>query len=246
MIAYADTEYEGGVYREYVEAREMKLEHFRRRLERVLPRVSRGRLLDIGCSCGYFMEVAASSGFEVEGLEFSRAAIAAADPSLRPRIYCSSVDGFESSRTYDLVTAFDLIEHVPQPKDFLRKVRRLLAPGGWLAMATPDAGHALRYVMGSSWPMLQPMQHLTIFSRQSMRLALEEAGFSEISFEVASKTVSYEYLTEQVRPLTPTLHKGLRFLGRCLPSSTRSKYRNVNIGEFFVMARVAGTQDATA
>ncbi len=207
MISYADTEYEGGVYREYVEAREMKLEHFRRRLERLLSRVNRGRLLDIGCSCGYFMEVAAASGFEVEGLEFSRAAIAAADPSIRPRIYCSSVDEFESSQSYDLITAFDLIEHVPQPKDFLRKVRRLLAPGGWLAMATPDAGHSLRYLMGSSWPMLQPMQHLTIFSRRAMRLALEEAGFSEISFEVATKTVSYEYLTEQVRPLTPTLHK---------------------------------------
>lgn len=66
MISYADTEYEAGVYREYVEAREMKLQHFRRRLERLLPRVHRGRLLDIGCSCGYFMEVAAASGFEVE------------------------------------------------------------------------------------------------------------------------------------------------------------------------------------
>src|SRR5215469_6099119 len=74
MISYANTEYEGGVYREYVQAREMKLEHFRRRLERLLPRVHCGRLLDIGCSCGYFMEVAAANGFEVEGLEFSRAA----------------------------------------------------------------------------------------------------------------------------------------------------------------------------
>src|SRR6516162_2652203 len=239
MVSYADGEYEAGVYREYVEAREMKLDHFRQRLERLLPRVRRGRLLDIGCSCGYFMEVAAKSGFEVEGLEFSRAAIAAADPSIRPHIVCSSVDEFESSQTYDLVTAFDLIEHVPQPKDFLRKVRNLLTPGGWLAMSTPDAGHFLRFMMGSSWPMLQPMQHLTIFSRQSMRLVLEEAGFNEISFETATKTVSYDYLTDQVRPLTPALHKGLRLVGRCMPASARTKYRHVNIGEFMVMARVA-------
>ena len=247
MVSYADAEYEkGGLYREYVEAREMKLEHFRRRLERLLPRVSRGRLLDIGCSCGYFMEVAAASGFQVEGLEFSRAAIAAADPEIRLHIVCSSVDEFESSRTYDLVTAFDLIEHVPQPKEFLRKVHRLLAPGGWLAMTTPDAGHFLRYVMGSSWPMLQPMQHLTIFSRQAMRLALQEAGFSEISFEPTTKTISYEYLTDQLRVLTPDLHKGMRIAGRILPARTRRKYRQVNIGEFMVMARVARAQDATA
>ena len=247
MLSYADAEYEkGGLYREYVESREMKLEHFRRRLERLLPRVHRGRLLDIGCSCGYFMEVAAASGFEVEGLEFSRAAIAAADPSMRPRIYCSSADEFESSQFYDLITAFDLIEHVPQPKDFLRKVRRLLAPGGWLAMATPDAGHSLRYLMGSSWPMLQPMQHLTIFSRRAMRLALEEAGFSEIAFEPATKTISYEYLTDQLRVLTPALHRGMRMAGRFLPARTRRKYRQVNIGEFLVLARVAGAQDAKA
>jgi len=237
MISYADTEYEAGVYRDYIDAREMKLEHFRRRLERVLPHVRKGRLLDIGCSCGFFMEVAAANGFEVEGLEFSRAAIAAADPAIRPHIFCSSVDEFESTRSYDLITAFDLIEHVPQPKDFLRKVRRLLAPGGWLAIATPDAGHFLRYVMGSSWPMLQPMQHLTIFSRQAMRLAMEETGFSEISFQDATKTVSYEYLTDQLRPLTPALHKGLRLMGHCIPSSIRQEYRNVNIGEFMVLAR---------
>jgi 2-polyprenyl-3-methyl-5-hydroxy-6-metoxy-1,4-benzoquinol methylase len=244
MLSYADNEYEEGLYRDYVEARDMKLEHFRHRLEQLLPRVQRGRLLDIGCSCGYFMEVAAGNGFEVEGLEFSRAAIAAADPAVRSRISCSSVDAFDSNRSYDLITAFDLIEHVPRPKDFLRKIRHLLAPRGCLVMTTPDAGHFLRHVMGSSWPMLQPMQHLTIFSRQAMRLALEDAGFSEISFEVATKTVSYEYLTEQVRPLTPTLHKGLRLVGRCLPARTKGKYRHINIGEFMVLAKLPGAQDA--
>jgi predicted TPR repeat methyltransferase len=244
MISYANTQYEEGLYRDYVDAREMKLEHFRHRLEQLLPRVRRGRLLDIGCSCGYFMQVAAASGFEVEGLEFSQAAVAAADPSVRPLISCASVDAFDGSRSYDLITAFDLIEHVPRAKAFLAKVRKLLAPDGCLAMSTPDAGHFLRYVMRSRWPMLQPMQHLTIFSRQAMRYALEEAGFSDISFDRATKTISYEYLTYQLRTLTPALHSGLRLAGRCLPARTRRKYRQINIGEFMVLARPSRTQGA--
>jgi SAM-dependent methyltransferase len=239
MVSYADTEYERGVYRDYVEAREMKIEHFRHRLEVLRPRVSRGRLLDIGCSCGYFMQVAAQSGFEVEGLEFSHVAIAAADPAVRPRILRSDVDAFNSKGSYDLITAFDLIEHVPQPKEFLKKVRQLLAPEGCLAMSTPDSEHFLRYVMGARWPMLQPMQHLTIFSRGAMRLALEEAGFGDISFERATKTISYDYLAEQLRAVTPGLHHGMRLLGRCLPLSSRQKYRQVNIGEFIALAKPA-------
>ena len=217
----------------------MKIEHFRNRLRLLLPRVRRGRLLDIGCSCGYFMQVAARSGFEVEGLEFSRVAIAAAEPAVRPRILCTSVDAFNGNGAYDLLTAFELIEHVPQPKEFLRKVRQLLAPGGYLAISTPDSGHFLRYVMGARWPMLQPMQYITIFSRRAMRLALEEAGFGDISFERATKTISYDYLADQLRALTPVLHNGMRLLGRCLPVRTRQKYRQVNIGEFMALAKPA-------
>ena len=244
MVSYADTEYEAGLYRDYVRAREMKLEHFQRRLEQLLSRVRRGRLLDIGCSCGYFMQVAAAAGFEVEGLEFSSAAIAAADASVRPRIRCTSVDAFNGNGSYDLITAFDLIEHVPTPKDFLRKVRHLLAPGGCLAMTTPDGGHFLRYLMQSRWPMLQPMQHLTIFSHKAMRWALEETGFGDIRFEPATKTVSYDYLADQLRTLSPALHHGLHLLGRCLPARSRQKYRQVNIGEFMALARSTGTSDA--
>jgi len=244
MVSYADSEYEHGAYRDYVQAREMKLEHFRIRLEQFLPRVRHGSLLDVGCSCGYFMQVAAANGFEVEGLEFSRAAVSAANTSVRSRIVCSSVDAFAGTQRYDLITAFDLIEHVPRPKDFLARLRQLLAPGGSLVMTTPDAGHFLRYVMRSHWPMLQPMQHLTIFSRHSMRLALEEAGFVDISFERATKTISYDYLTDQLLALSPALHGTMRFVGRCLPSGMRKKYRQVNIGEFMVLAKPGEAQGA--
>jgi SAM-dependent methyltransferase len=236
MVSYVDTEYEGGLYRQYVEAREMKLDHFRSRLERLLPHVKKGRLLDVGCACGYFLEVAAECGYEVQGLEFSKAAIAAASPAMRPKIIPASIDTLSSGERYDLITAFDLIEHLQQPKALLRKAHDLLNIGGNVVIATPDAEHVLRSVMRSRWPMLQPMQHLTIFSRRAMRIALEEAGFTEIRFEPAFKTLTYEYLVGQLKTLTPLLYTGFRLLGRVLPVRTMRKYRRVNIGEFMAIA----------
>jgi len=242
MLSYADTEYEGGLYKEYVEAREMKLDHFRYRMRLLAPRVSKGQLLDVGCSCGYLMEVAAEAGFDVHGLEFSKAAIAAAAPSIQPRIRRSSIEGLEGEQQFNLITAFDLIEHIERPGEFLSNARQLLLQGGTLAIATPDAGHFLRHVMGSSWPMLQPMQHLTIFSREGMRIALEEAGFKDIAFQDATKTLTYEYLTNQLRTLTPSLFSVMRTIGKAIPDSVMRKYRHVNIGEFMAIAtRTDGT-----
>jgi len=63
---------------------------------------------------------------------------------------------------------------------------------------------------------------------------------------IRDRTISYEYLTNQLRVLTPALHRGMRMAGRFLPARTRRKYRQVNIGEFLVLARVAGAQDAKA
>ena len=76
MVAWADTEYASGAYRDYVESRPMKIRHFEDRLNDLGDTVKPGRLLDVGCSCGYFLEVAAGRGFDVYGVEFSSNAIA--------------------------------------------------------------------------------------------------------------------------------------------------------------------------
>ena len=238
MIAYVNAAYKNGNYSEYVGAREMKLDHFEWRMKEMRPYLKRGRLLDVGCSCGFFLQVAEKEGFDVHGLEFSSSAIAAADPALRPRIRELTVDrlALEQPECYDVVTAFDLIEHLDQPNDFLRSARRLLSPGGTLAVSTPDAGHFLRYFMRSKWPMLQPMQHLTIFSDKSLRLVLEMTGFELVMLDRAHKTVSFAYLVNQIRELNPVLSTTLQKVGRLVPQSTMNKYRHINIGELLVIA----------
>lgn len=234
---YAEAEYQGGLYSDYVRAREMKLEHFRQRLDRIGPDLRPGRLLDIGCSCGYFMELAQAAGYAVQGLEFSRAAIAAAADTVRPNIHCARVEELaDAGERFDLITAFDIIEHLNDPLALLSQARRLLAPKARLVISTPDAGHWLRPIMGSRWPMLQPMQHVSLFSGPALKLALASTGFGEITVEPAYKVLSWDYLVGQLRTLNPTVH-AMAVLGTSvLPKSVATRWRAVNIGEILAIA----------
>ena len=101
-------------------------------------------------------------------MEFSPNAIAAARPDIRSRIFEGSLENLPDDGLFDVVSAFDLIEHVPDPRAFLRGCASQLKPGGVMLISTPDTGHFLRHLMRSRWPMLQPMQHLHLFSRQAL------------------------------------------------------------------------------
>jgi 2-polyprenyl-3-methyl-5-hydroxy-6-metoxy-1,4-benzoquinol methylase len=238
-LRYAEAEYADGGYREYVAAREMKLEHFRRRMAAIRHRLPPGRLLDVGCSCGYFLEVAASEGYDVHGVEFSRRAIAAAHPDIGPRIQFGCLESLSrdgEAERFDVITAFDLIEHLERPLDFLVQARASLAAGGVLVLSTPDAGHWLAALMRSHWPMLQPMQHLTIFSRRALAQALSVTGFRDITIGAASKVISAEYLVGQLKTLSPAVHGVLRTASRAIPVNAMRRYRSVNIGELLSVA----------
>jgi 2-polyprenyl-3-methyl-5-hydroxy-6-metoxy-1,4-benzoquinol methylase len=239
MIRYADTQYREGVYRDYVRAREMKHAHFRARLGEFATRFPPpGRLLDLGCSCGYFLDVALERGYDAYGVEFSEEAIAAAQPATRQRIRRANVNdaGGDHPHEYDVVTAFDIIEHVEDPIAFLVEIAGMLVPGGGVVLSTPDTGHVLRYVMGRRWPMLQPMQHTTLMSRLGLRIALERAGFQHVVVTTARKTLTLEYLVEQLRDHNPALHAAYAMTRRIVPGSVRTHPLRINIGEQMAVA----------
>ena len=117
--------------------------------------------------------MALEAGFDPAGIELSPVAIDLAQPNVQERITCGDVNTMltTDARQFDVVTAFDIIEHTFDPAAFLDDVGRVLAPGGLLVMSTPDTGHWLRTVMRSRWPMLQPDQHTFLFSRSGDALA---------------------------------------------------------------------------
>lgn len=136
----------------------------------------RGRLLDVGCYTGVLLEVARSRGYEVEGLELSRWACAIA----RGRGYSvkeCAVQDFPAEAAYDSVTAFDVLEHLPDPVAAVKRIHRLLKPGGCLVATIPDMGCWHARLLGSRHWMVMVM-HLQYFVQATALRLLKEAGFA--------------------------------------------------------------------
>ena len=240
MSAYLDAEYASGVYNDYVAAAGLKSLTFQRRVRTIRQRVSAGRLLDVGASCGFFVEAALGAGFDAYGIELSAEAISMAPAGVRERLLHGDLNTIDFARleAFDVVTAFDVIEHVFDPPAFLRGLRRATKPGSWVVISTPDAGHLLRHVLRSRWPMFQPLQHTVLFSRRGLRLALSSAGFQDIAIGPATKTLTADYLAGQVEMYLPAAVKLYRAAARAIPESVRTKTVDVNIGELMAFARL--------
>jgi 2-polyprenyl-3-methyl-5-hydroxy-6-metoxy-1,4-benzoquinol methylase len=116
---------------------EFRIPQYERDLAFLRPHASGERLLDIGCGMGEFLDVAARAGFRVSGLEPSRTAAEIA--GRRHAVVRGELGSLEfKAGAFDAATAWSVLEHVPAPADFLRKVHGLLAPGGCFALRVPD------------------------------------------------------------------------------------------------------------
>jgi SAM-dependent methyltransferase len=234
MRAYAEGHYRDGVYAEYVAARSLKLATFRERLRWIKKYKSSGKLLDLGCACGFMIEAALEAGFDASGVEFSEEAIRAAAPSVRDRIRHGDINRLPAGE-FDVITAFDILEHAQDPIASLREWAGFLRPGGLLVVASPDTDSILRKVMGSRWPMLQPFQHTFLFSGSRFGGVLARAGLKPLEVREAKKVMTIDYLIRQLRiyfPRTVKVYQAVRkmFLGAtAIPIPFR-------IGEFLAIA----------
>lgn len=163
---------------EQVIDRGIEAERFRRRL-RELGRLAGapGRLLDVGCRDGAFLTLARDAGWSVAGVELA----AEAAQRAHARGLEVSVGTLETApyppSSFDVITLWHILEHVPDTCRLLQHVARLLKPRGWLAIETPHvAGRGFRR-HSLQWEYLTPPDHLRYFSVPSLRHALEATGY---------------------------------------------------------------------
>jgi glycosyltransferase involved in cell wall biosynthesis/SAM-dependent methyltransferase len=164
----------------YLDTREEPVTRFRH--ERILEHISHwtppGRLLDVGCADGRFLEVARAGGWEVEGIEASALFAREAEKLMGPVIHHGAVETVElPAERFDAVNMSHLFEHVPNPGDLLRRARELLKRGGVLAISTPNVESLAAVVMRGKWVWSEPDRHTVLPSRKTLLDLLEREGF---------------------------------------------------------------------
>ena len=151
----------------------------RRTIARLLKLPLSGQnLLEIGIGSGSFLRVAQESGFEVMGCDLSKAIATRVNRSFGIRVHCGPLSELSNDRQFDVIVMNHVLEHVPEPVDFLRDVFRLLSLDGVVHIAVPNVSCLEARLTG--WTSYEPY-HLLYFSPDTLRRTVLRAGFTVCS-----------------------------------------------------------------
>ncbi|RMF84222.1 MAG: class I SAM-dependent methyltransferase [Nitrospinota bacterium] len=190
-----DYYFENPIVNSHIAKENTNIQDFRRGLSLIEEYRSRGRLLDVGCALGIFLSIARERGWEVYGVDISPYAASYAQKVLGLDVVAGEIEDAQfPSRWFDVVTLWDVIEHLPDPSRSLQEIHRTLKDDGLLLVNTPNEAGLLRLLAGLifrlsggkiSYPVrkLYHQFHLYYFTPQTLQTLLEKNGFRLLRLE---------------------------------------------------------------
>ncbi|MBN2001759.1 MAG: class I SAM-dependent methyltransferase [Anaerolineae bacterium] len=202
---------EDPLYQEERQGRILTFEHHLKPLEKFTGPARQRRLLDVGAYVGVFVEIARRHNWDALGVEPSAWAVAQAQAQGLP----VQLGTLESARFpeahFQVVTMWDVIEHLPDPFSTLKAAWRVLEPGGTLVVHTMDIDSLFSRLMGKRWPWYMEM-HLFYFSRRTMTQMLQKAGFEVVWMGAQGRYLQSGYLASRLTALVPWLGRPMEAL----------------------------------
>jgi len=188
-----------------------------------------GRLLEIGCACGFLLVAARERGFAVQGVEMSAWASAHARDQYGLDVATGRLETLApAAATYDVVVLADVVEHLTDPRRTLQHIHRVLTPGGRLVLLTPDIGSLVARLAGSRWWGLLD-DHYFYFSRETMRRFLEGEGFAVERLQSLGRGFRVAHWVFKLAPYNRRLHAAL---GRVIRTLRIDRVQmSINLGD---------------
>ncbi|WP_162273170.1 class I SAM-dependent methyltransferase [Rubripirellula obstinata] len=238
---YYDASYTEGMYTEFAAAQTMKQMTAQRRLFEIRRHIPiRGDWLDVGCADGTFVKIANENGVNGSGVELSQVAVdLAVQRGLN--VQCGTLESLSDQTSFDTLTAFDVLEHVLEPVEFIRGLRSRIRDGGHVVLTLPDLDSIARRLMGSRWYFYVPEEHLHFFNRKNLGRLLRKEGFEVTAASRTYKPLNFDYSLVQFAEYNPMIYRTLNALGKALPSQLRSKVIPLPIGEMMLIAKRTDT-----
>jgi SAM-dependent methyltransferase len=208
---------------------------------------SGGALLDIGCSSGGFLSTMKAPAWYLYGIEMEESTAERARTSTGAEVFVGdAVEAPFLPESFDVITCFDVLEHVYSPRQFLAKALEWLKPGGIFYAMMPNIDSWEARLFGTYWFGLELPRHLSHFSPHSLRYLMTKLGFEEVSV----KTPPVSYVERSMRYIgssiveklggTPTAQA--RPKPRGLPS--RAIRKGLRMAVFLPVARLASLAGA--
>ena len=139
-----------------------------------------GRALEIGCGHGGFVRLLQELGFDAAGTELSPWVVDFAKRTFGVPVLLGRLEALPLPPGFTCIAAFDVLEHLRDPLETVRRCAELLSPDGVLLLQTPCYRGE-----GPEWSMFQPSEHIHLFTEESIRLLLGRAGFKDIRVEAS-------------------------------------------------------------
>jgi len=200
-----------GGYANYFEGMRINRKTFSDRLKKIEKKLGKkGKLLDVGCALGDCLYEAKRLGWkDAQGIEVSDYAYKFAK---RRGLNVSKGDlsGFKfPEESFDIVAFQDVIEHIKDPLTELKKVYKILSPGGIIFIITPDVSGFWSKFLGPLWYHYKPTEHLNYFSQKSISFILKKSGFKNITTSKTYHILSLEYILNRLKYYYPKFFDAL-------------------------------------
>lgn len=161
---------------------------FERRIKEIEKFKLNGKMLDVGCGNGYFLQAAKERGWDCTGVEFSKNNVNFAIENFGLNIIEGDVESIKfEENTFDVVVLNDVIEHLHDPMNTLLEINRILKNEGIVVIFTMDAGSLNAKLTGKRWTFIGPHAHLYYFTKKTLHSIIENSGFNILQSSIYNK-----------------------------------------------------------
>ncbi len=183
---------EDNTYLDNIDARFKTFKYNFEKINQYVPK--KGKLLDIGSYCGVFLKVAQDNGYDVIGLEPSSWAADYTKKHFGIDVIKGTISDMpDSLKDFDIITSWDVLEHVSDPMRELRLINSKLKKGGILAFSTLNIKNWYPKLMGERWPWMMDM-HLYYFDNKIIEEMLKRNNFKLLKVRKYCHIITIDYL----------------------------------------------------
>jgi 2-polyprenyl-3-methyl-5-hydroxy-6-metoxy-1,4-benzoquinol methylase len=216
------------IYRPIIKIIKKKVNHFREL-----------SILDIGCFRGFFLKLCMKQGWKIRGYEFQDEAIEFANNYLGKNVVKKKNLNNQSikSETYEVVTLIGVVEHVKDPVKLIKNACKLVKKKGIIIIQTPNSTSVVSNLLGKFWPCIAPVEHLHLFSKDSLKMQFNNLNFKNIEVNTHWKYLTIDYVYKNLSNFGPQIKKIIKPFYKILPNFLRNKKLYFNGGEMLFIAQ---------